>query len=404
MTDADQRRTVVMLGGSMLQIPAIKAAQNLGFRVVCADYDPGAVGFAVADAFSLTSTLDLDAVEALARKEHADFVITSTSDAPVRVAALVSERLGLPTGISSVDALCATQKDAMRTRLAEHRVPMPEFEICSTVDEFCGALERFGYDCIAKPADSAASRGVRLITLDDRFTPADELFEFFRRFSRKGTVMVEQRVTGNEVSVEGMTVDGKTTILTITDKLTTEPPFFVELGHSEPSRLPVGAQEAICEVAKRTVEAIGIVTGPSHTEIMLTDDGPKVIEMAARLGGDFITSRLVPLSAGVDFVEGTVASALGLSYDFTPKKLGGSAIRFITADRAGAITSVDVPDEVRDSEGVEEIELYLGPGDSVETPHSSNDRIGHVICSGISAEQAVERAEWALSRITVGIA
>ena len=404
MTDAGQRKTVVMLGGSMLQIPAIKAAQNLGFRVVCADYNPEAVGFAVADAFSLTSTLDLDAVEALARKERADFAITSTSDAPVRVAALASERLGLPTGISSVDALCATQKDAMRMRLAEHGVPMPEFEICNTVAEFCAALERFGYDCIAKPADSAASRGVRLITPDDRFTPIDELFGLFRRFSRKGTVMVEQRVTGHEVSVEGMTVDGKTTILTITDKLTTEPPYFVELGHSEPSRLPAVSQEAICEVAKRTVEAIGIVTGPSHTEIMLTDDGPKVIEMAARLGGDFITSKLVPLSTGIDFVEGTVASALGLPYDFTPKKLGGSAIRFITAGHAGMITSVEVPDELRGAEGVEEVELYLGPGDSVETPHSSNDRIGHVVCSGTDAGQAAERAKWALGKIAVRIA
>lgn len=112
----------------------------------------------------------------------------------------------------------------MRTRLAAHDVPMPEFEICNTADEFTHALERFDYNCIAKPADSAASRGVRLITPDDRFTSAGELFELFRSFSRKGTVMVEERITGCEVSVEGMTVDGETTILTITDKLTTEPP------------------------------------------------------------------------------------------------------------------------------------------------------------------------------------
>ena len=72
-----------MLGGSRLQVPAIEAAQRLGFRVVCADYDPDAVGFKVADVSSLTSTLDVEAVEALAREEQADFVITSTSDAPV---------------------------------------------------------------------------------------------------------------------------------------------------------------------------------------------------------------------------------------------------------------------------------------------------------------------------------
>ena len=403
MNRDDKRRSVVMLGGSRLQVPAIEAAQRLGFRVVCADYDPDAVGFKVAEAYSLTSTLDIDAVEELALAEKADFVITSTSDAPVRVAATVSERLGLPTGISSSNAVCATQKDAMRMRLGNYGVPMPDFMACHTPEKFKLALERFGYDCIAKPADSAASRGVKLITPDDRETPVEELFEFFCGFSRSGTVMVEERVRGREVSVEGMTVNGETTILTITDKLTTEPPYFVELGHSEPSRLPVEAQEAIREVAVKTVEAIGIINGPSHTEIMLTEDGPKVIEMAARLGGDFITSKLVPLSTGIDFVEGTVAVALGLDYDFAPKVRRGSAIRFITAEHAGKVESIVVPDEVRDAEGIEEIELYLAPGDEIETPHSSNDRIGHVVCSGADADEAAARAEWALGKIAVTV-
>ncbi|MDO4436762.1 MAG: ATP-grasp domain-containing protein [Coriobacteriaceae bacterium] len=404
MNQKERRGTVVMLGGSRLQLPAIEAAQRLGFRVVCADYDPDAPGARVADAFSLTSTLDVDAVERLARGEGADFVITSTSDAPVRVAAVVSERLGLPTGISSESAVCATQKDAMRLRLAEHGVPMPEFRVCNTVEDFASALEHFGYDCIAKPADAAASRGVKLITPEDRSTPAGELFELFRGFSRKGTVMVEQRVTGREVSVEGMTVNGVTTILTITDKLTTEPPYFVELGHSEPSRLSEEAQEAIREVAKRTVEAIGIVTGPSHTEVMLTEAGPKVIEMAARLGGDFITSKLVPLSTGIDLVQGTVAAAFGLPFDFTPKSHCGAAIRFITADCAGALQAIDVPESVREAEGVEEVEIYLPLGGSIETPHSSNDRIGHVVCRGADADEAACRAELALGEIKVDVA
>lgn len=403
MTHLDERKTVIMLGGSRLQVPAIEAARRLGFRVICADYDPEAVGFGVADAASLTSTLDADAVEELARSTAASFVITSTSDAPVRVAALVSEKLGLPTGISSADAVCATQKDAMRTRLAEHGVPVPEFFACDTVEEFGAALDHFDYDCIAKPADSAASRGVRLIGSADRDRPIEELFAFFRGFSRKGTVMVEERVSGPEVSVEAMTVEGETTILSITDKMTTAPPYFVELGHSEPSRLDHDAQEAIRGIALRTVEAIGIMSGPSHTEVMMTDDGPKVIETAARLGGDFITSHLVPLSTGVDLVEGSVAVALGQPYDFSSKEHRGSAVRFITALRPGIVESIFVPDEVRSTEGVEEVVLYLSPGDRIETPHSSNDRVGHVVCSGPNAEAAAALAEWALRKIEVVI-
>ena len=139
-------------------------------------------------------------------------------------------------------------------------------------------------------------------------------------------------------------------------------------------------------------------------EIMLTEDGPKVIEMAARLGGDFITSKLVPLSTGIDFVEGTVATALGLPFDFTPRLHRGSAIRFITAGRAGSLRTIDVPESVHEAEGVEEVEIYLSPGDSIETPHSSNDRIGHVVCKGFDADEAARQAERALSEIQVVVA
>lgn len=393
--------TVVMLGGSRLQVPAIKAAQELGFHVVCADWDPDAVGYAVADECSLTSTLDVDAVERLARECQADYVITSTSDAPVRVAALVSERLGLPTGISYEDAVCATQKDAMRRRLAEHGVPQPDFRICDDAAQFAAALEHFGWECIAKPADSAASRGVRLLSPSDRGGGTAALFESFREFSRKGTVMVEERAVGREVSVEGMTVGGETTILAVTDKMTTEPPYFVELGHTEPSRLPRASQEAIKGVAKAVVAAIGIADGPSHTEIMLTDEGPKVIEMAARLGGDFITSRLVPLSTGVDMVRASVSLALGRGCDIEPTASRGAAIRFITAPRPGTIAGIDVPEALGSRGGVEEVSLYLGAGDGIDSPHSSNDRIGHVVCTGADAQEAADRADAALADIRV---
>ena len=189
-------------------------------------------------------------MEALAREEQADFVITSTSDAPVRVAAVVSERLGLPTGISSTDAVCATQKDAMRRRLADHGVPMPEFEVCNSADEFGRALERVGYDCIAKPADSAASRGVKLITPEDRATSATELFDLFRSFSRKNcNGRAASHRSGGECGRHD--VDGKTTILTITDKLTTEPPFFVELGHSEPQDFQSRLKKPFAKLRKR---------------------------------------------------------------------------------------------------------------------------------------------------------
>ena len=198
-------------------------------------------------------------------------------------------------------------------------------------------------------------------------------------------------MTGAEVSVEAMTVEGKTHIITITDKYITPPPYFVELAHCEPSILPEEVQEQIKEVALRAVEAIGLRSGASHTEIKVTKEGPKVVELAARLGGDFITSKLVPLSTGVDMVGASVELAAGMKPDISPKWRKGAAIHFLQAgEGAGVIRNVFVPEEARRKKGVEEIVLYKKAGEEVHGTRSSNDRLGHVITVADTPKEAME--------------
>lgn len=392
-----------MLGGSALQVPAIRKAKELGFYVICADYDEHALGFELSDQAEVVSTLDVDGILQLAARESVDFVITSTSDAPVRTAAYVSEQLGLPTGISYANAIAATQKDVMRDRLKSAGVPVPQYASCATESDFALALKRFGFHCIVKPADSAASRGVVLVDGKKTEEEIEQLFADTIEYSRKGVVMVEEHMSGPEVSVEAMTVDGITDIVAVTDKLVTEPPYFVELGHSEPSRLPEESVMLVSEIAKAAIDAIGVETGPSHTEIIVTPEGPKVVEIAARLGGDFITSKLVPLSTGIDLVGVSVAFALGEKADYSPSRIYGSAIGFITAEE-GVIESFRVDDDIYKIEGLEEVELYKQPGEYVSRPHSSSDRVGHIICSGQNVAEALESLEKARSKVAITFA
>lgn len=398
--DADCK--VLMLGAGPLQLPAIRVLKAAGCYVICVDYDPEALGFAIADQAERISTVDVKSVLDLARRERVDFVMTSTSDAPVRTAAYVSERLGLPTGISYEDARCATYKDEMRMRLAERGVPMPDFRICFSVNDMIEAIGSFDYNCVVKPTDGAASRGVRMIDGSFRGLLTKELFEEFVASSHRAVLMVEERVDGPEVSVEAMTVAGSTQIVAITDKRITEPPYCVELGHIEPSMLPEAVQSSIKEVACATIEAVGIVNGPSHTEMKITDKGPKVIETAARLGGDFITSKLVPLSTGVNLVEGSVLVALGRKYDFDPTINRAASIGFITS-KGGVIHSVRGFDEACCVAGVVEVELYRVLGERISEPHSSNDRVGHIICAGNSPAEANASLGAALSCIDVEV-
>ena len=387
------QKKMMILGASALQVPAIEKAKELGYQIILVDYDENAVGFPLADVKLVISTLDQEEVYRQALIYEPDVILTSTSDGPVRTASYVNERLGKKPDLSYEDSLCATVKSHMRDRLREQQVPIPEYYAAKDYQEFKQAVDRLHGYCIIKPADNAGSRGV--VLLDEKQQEEidlEQIYEYSKSNSRNGVVMVEEFMAGPEVSVEAMTVEGETTIITITDKLITPPPYFVEIGHSEPSRLSQEIQEEIKKITFQAVRAIRLENGPSHTEVKIT----------ARLGGDFITSRLVPLSTGVDMVGNSVLLAAGEKPDLTIKYEKGSAIRFIQG-REGIISKIHIDKKIYDLKGLEEVKLYKGEGDYLSGTKSSNDRVGHVITRGDYAEEAIMIAEQALQFIEIKI-
>lgn len=402
-------KKMMILGASALQVPAIKKAKEMGYQVILVDYDENAVGFPLADVKLVVSTLDQDEVYRQALIYKPDVIMTSTSDGPVRTAAYVNEKLGKKPDLSYEDSLCATIKSHMRNRLKENNVPIPEYHAVSDYEAFKEAVWKLNGYCIVKPADNAGSRGVQLVDVREYLTEAvanvhaaesklQEMYAYSKENSRNGIVMVEEFMNGPEVSVESMTVDGETQILTITDKYITPPPYFVELAHCEPSMLAEEVQEQIKKVTLQAVKAIRLQNGPSHTEIKVTKDGPKVVELAARLGGDFITSRLVPLSTGIDMVGASVELAAGEKINISRKWNKGAVIHFIQAGE-GIVEKITVPEEVYRLKGVEEVVIYDKAGEHLAGTKSSNDRLGHVITSAETAKEAMEIGKKALEMI-----
>ena len=392
-------KKMMILGGSALQVPAIKAAKELGYEIILVDYDENATGFALADVKLVVSTLDKEEVYRQALIYRPDVVITSTSDGPVRTAAYVNEKLGKKPDLSYEDSLCATIKSHMRKRLEENHVPVPVYYVVENWAGFWEAVKALDGRCIVKPSDNAGSRGVTLLEGGEK--TEEELrrvYDYSKGNSRNGIVMVEEFMSGAEVSVEAMTVNGKTEIISITDKYITQPPYFVEIAHSEPSRLEGEIQERIREVALQAIRAIRLQNGPSHTEIKVTEEGPKVVEIAARLGGDFITSRLVPLSTGVDLVGASVRLAAGEAPDLSAKWQRAAAIHFIQSGK-GKLRRLEMGEEIFRMDGVEEAVLYKKAGDTTDGTKSSNDRLGHIITVGRTPEEAMERGRKALERI-----
>lgn len=378
----------------MLQLPAIKRAKELGHYVAVADYNPNAIGIPYADKYYNASTIDIEAICRVAEEFKPDGIMTLATDMPMRSIAVATTKLGLP-GISLETAIKATDKGEMIKAFKSHNVPSPWYYIVSDRVELEGL--DISFPCIIKPTDNAGSRGVCLVNSQEELTSA---FEYSQNESRGGSVIVEEYLVGPEVSVEVMVIDGEPHILAVTDKLTTGAPHFVEMGHCQQSQLPEDIISQINDVAKQAVRSVGINCGPAHVEMMVTKEGPKMIELGARMGGDCITTHLVPLSTGIDMIKATIDVCLGKTPDVAPKFDKGSAIRFFDV-LPGKITAIYGVDEARKKEGVQEITLTKGIGEEVTEIHSSLDRVGYVIAQGANVEHAIWICEDIVKNISI---
>ena len=387
-------KTIMILGASILQLPAIEKAIEMGLNVVALDMNPKAVGFNVPGVTrEIISTIDVEGAIEAAKKHKIDGVMTLATDMPMRVVAAVAKELGL-VGISQETAIKATDKAAMREALLAAGVPVPRFYKLGSIEEYREVEEKFNIPFVVKPADSSGSRGITRVEGTD-----DNAYSYAKSFSRNGIVVVEEYLSGPEVSVETMAIDGEVHVIQITDKITTGAPHFVEIGHTQPSRL--NSLDDIKKVTIAANKAIGIENGPSHTEIILTEKGPKIVELGARLGGDCITTHLVPLSTGVNMVEACIRIALGEKPDIKARMNFGSAIRYFI-QHAGRIESVDIS-EAEKYPGVQKISVVHGVGEIITDIVDSGSRMGFVITQGRNAAEAAGLAENALSRINVVI-
>ena len=276
----DRVKRLLVLGAGPAQLGLLEAAQASGHYVVAVDRNPAAPGFRFASRRAIVSVEDEKAIDRLATAEHVDGLIAPGVDWPVAIAARIADRLGLRHPLSPATAVLATSKLKQRERFAQEGVPQPAYELCRGLEEAAPAAERVGYPCVVKPPDRQGQRGLSVVESPDRLSAA---VERALDAARGDVVLVEELVDGPEVTVNGFSVDGEFHALTVTDRLIAElPAFGVALAHAWPCSADA---EAAVEAASAAAAAIGITDGPTYTQVRLGASGPRVGELAARLGG-----------------------------------------------------------------------------------------------------------------------
>jgi biotin carboxylase len=297
-------KKLAIIGASYLQIPLVRKAKEMGIETHCFAWEDGAVCKEIADFFYPVSILEKEQILQICRQVQIDGITTIASDAAVPTVCFIAGKMGL-TGNNYEDGLVATDKYLMRQRFAEFSVSSPKFVIAN--DNY--SVDNFRFPVIVKPTDRSGSRGVKKT---ERYEDLGDAVKRARNESFTQQAIIEEYISGKEVSVESISWKGKHYILTITDKVTTEEPYFVELEHHQPSNLPLEIQYKIKSETLKALTALNINYGASHAEFKITLNGEVfAIEVGARMGGDFIGSHLVYLSTGYDFLKGVIDVSLG---------------------------------------------------------------------------------------------
>lgn len=386
-------KKLLVLAAGILQIPVIRKAREMGYYVIAADGNPEAVGLPLADKAIVENITDEEVMLRIAREEQIDGVIHPCSEVSMNVMGRINDKLGL-SGISRDTAIRATNKHLMRQAFEQGGAPSPKSFCTNDADDgwsiFVNELSH--NTAILKPSRNSGSRGVAKIS---RQTSKEEFVSLFNRAmneSRDKSVMIEQFIDGPEFSVEIIVWQGEPYVLTVTDKKTTEAPYFVELGHNQPSVFPKEMQERLKDAAVAGVKALGLDNCAAHAELKLMDGEPYLMEIGARLGGDFISTELTHLSTGIDMVAAAINVALGEEPDLSPKETPkGVCIRYFTPT-PGRLVAIKNEDLLNDSH-VYDAEIYHQVGDMIPEVRSSLDRSGHVIVTDETAEAAIHRAD-----------
>lgn len=300
------KEKIAVIGANDPMIPFYRQAKNLGYEIIGIAIEKGAICKQYCDKFYPISFADKDDVVEVCRKENVDGIISFSLESALPTVAYVAQKLGLVS--NSLESIQLTQsKFSQRQALERAGIPVPKYYLVEKIEDLGNV--QCHYPVIVKPVDSGGSQGICKVESPGKLL---EAYNYAVEYSRTSKAIIEEFVDGREFSVEYISHQGKHYFLQITDKVTSGAPRFVEMQHHQPANIPKSVWKRIQIMVEEALTALKIENSASHTEIKWNNnDELFIIETGARMGGGYITSDLVRLSTGYDFVEGAIKLAIG---------------------------------------------------------------------------------------------
>ncbi|QEN03236.1 ATP-grasp domain-containing protein [Thiospirochaeta perfilievii] len=390
---------ILILGAGIMQIPALKKAKEMGLFVLCADGNPDAIGKNYCDVFYPIDIKDKNGLLEVATKFHEKHglngVFTVGTDFSSSVA-WITENLSLP-GIKYQSALNATDKIRMRSCFKESNIPSPSYVEYSSDMDIEMSIKGLSFPLVVKPVDSMGARGVVRVNSINELK--DNVFNAIK-FSRTSRAIIEEYIDGPEFSLDALIINGEVHILGFADRIIEFPPYFVEMGHNIPTNISEEDKKSIIEVFSKGIKSLGIDYGCAKGDMKLSENGPVIGEIAARLSGGYMSGWTFPYSSGIDLIKGGIQLSLGQDVTI----LEGDNLSMFSSERSvisipGYIKSIEQPK--KNSKDIMNTYINVEVGDKVNFPINNVEKCGNIISRSKDRKGAIKAAEQAVSDILI---
>jgi biotin carboxylase len=386
-----EKKKLMILGAAANQVPIITKAKQMGFFTIAVSVDGNYPGFAISDMPCKIDVREKEKLLEIARQEKICGILTDQTDISVPTVAYVAEKMGLP-GIGYDCALRFTNKFKMRQHGERIGILMPEYYQASSLEEAWKYARRIGLPFILKPVDNQGSRGVSKVIHFDEF---EEKYFAAKSFSKEGFVIMERFFNGREIVVEGFASDFDFTNLIIGDSYNFDlPDMFIPRRRIFPTALNDGLKNKVLEVNNRLVKGLGLKFGITHSEFLVDENTEEIclMEIAARGGGVFISSDLIPLCCGIDVNELLIRIAAGEKASIDPEAMQERASGYICFYLPeGKILGAHGVEALSNIHGVHKVSLKdISAGAMATRMKDKTQRLGPILLSGMD-RQAIQK-------------
>ena len=385
-----------VIGGGLLQIPLIIEIRRLGYRTIVSDFNPSCASRKEADIFLPVDIFDIpghiNAGEKLVAKGHQiAAVLAAGIDAPETMAALATH-LGLPSVTQDI-AHIVNNKDKFRAQMQKLGYPVPKYQIidAKNIHQLPAFIDQVGYPLIVKNTDSSGSRGTKIYYAPDP-DGITEMVSEAMAVSRSKRALLEECWEGPEQTVETIFDSrGHFHPCFITDRIFDRSTgYALETGLRHPSTLSENVQAEMYTLAEKVARDIGIKIGAAKYDMILTKNGPRIIEMTVRLSGGFDCQYLVPAATGKNVLQAAILT--GLSQEFDPAILKDTKNRVGLSEsiwpKPGRIVAIKGTEEAKAVPGVEHIFFRYKVGDIIDTFVDCTKRVCFIIVTGETESHA----------------